>query len=252
MSVRFCHVERKMADIINTSEDRMFGEVRKSVFSAVRAAVVNKLHYLLVDRKFDARRGVTIYPAFLKQYLAIITSSDVEDAGSLEPSNVAAVRWSLLPLPVDPRTASFIDMGSGTGRALLVAADYHFKHVIGVEQVAELHEVANENLGQLSEDFLHCSWLENRLGDATAYALPVDNLVIYLNNDWSSAALDQILSHIKFSFEYTPRSIFVIYVNPVKKHIFDRYAFLQPLKLKFWARMRLKYLCARKIMIYRA
>ncbi len=241
-----------MADIITTSEDRLFDETRKSIWSAVRKAVVNKLHYLFVDRKFDAERGVTIYPAFLKKYRAMIANSDSEDNGSLSPSTVSAVRWSLRPLPIDPRTASFIDLGSGTGRALLVAADYHFKHVIGVEQVAELHETANENLGQLSEDFLRCSWLENRLGDATAYALPVDNLVIYLNNDWSSAALDKILSHIKYSFNYTPRSIFVIYVNPMKKHVFDRYNFLQPLKLKFWARMKLKFFLPQKVMIYRA
>jgi SAM-dependent methyltransferase len=241
-----------MADIINTSDGRVFGEDRKSVISTVRAAVVNNLQYLLVDRKFDAERGVTIHPDFLKKYRAMIADTDAQDMGSLDPSNVSTIRWSLLPLPINPRTASFIDLGSGTGRALLVAADYHFKHVIGVEQVAELHEAANENLGQLSEDFLRCSWLENRLGDATAYALPVDNLVIYLNNDWSATALDKILSHVKFSFNYTPRSIFIIYVNPVKKHVFDRYSFLQPLKLRFWARMKLKYLCPHKVMIYRA
>ena len=241
-----------MADIINTSEDRLIGEPRTGVVSTIRAAVMNNLHYLLVDRKFDAERGATIYPEYLKQYRAMIAGSGDGDRGSLNPSNVSMVRWSLLPLPVDPRTASFIDMGSGTGRALLVAAGYHFKHVIGVEQVAELHEVANENLGLLSEDFLHCAWLENRLGDATAYALPADNLVVYLNNDWSSAELDKILSHLKFSFNYTPRSIFVIYVNPVKKHVFDRYDFLQPLKLKFWARMRLRFFCPHKVVIYRA
>ncbi len=241
-----------MADISNTSEEGMFEEGRKGVLSTFRAAVVNTLHYLFVDRKFDAERGVGIYPPFLKNYRAMIANSDSGDIGSFDPSNVSTIRWSLLPLPIDPRTASFIDLGSGTGRALLVAADYRFKHVIGVEQVAELHETANVNLGQLSENFLRCSWLENRLGDATAYALPVDNLVIYLNNDWSASALDKILSHLKYSFNYTPRSIFVIYVNPVKKYVFDRYSFLQPLKLKFWARMRLKYLCPHKVVIYRA
>jgi len=224
-----------MADITNTSQDGFYEEPRSNVF----AAVMDNVHYLCVDRKFDARRGVEICPPYLQQY------------GAVGPSNVATVRWSLLPLPIDPRTASFVDLGSGTGRALLVAAGYRFKHVVGVEKVAELHEAANENLERLEEDFLKCSWLENRLGDATAYAIPIDNLVIYLNNDWSSAELKRILSHIEFSFNYTPRSIFVIYVNPVKSHIFERYDFLQPLQLKFWAAMRLKYLCTHKVMIYR-
>lgn len=241
-----------MADIFTTSEDRLFDKPRRNLWSVARTVALRSLHYLCVDRKFDAERGVTIYPPFLKKYQAMIANSDGEDNGSLTPSNVLTVLWSLRPLPIDPRTASFIDMGSGTGRALLVAAGFRFKHVIGMEQVAELHETANENLEQLSEEYLNCSWLENRLGDASAYALPVDNLVIYLNNDWSAATLDKILSHLKYSFEYSPRSIFVIYVNPVKKHVFDRYEFLQPLKLKFWARMKIKYLCADKVTIYRA
>lgn len=241
-----------MADIINIAEDGLYHEPKRSIFSALRAAVMNNIHYLFVDRKFDTERGVTIYPPFWKKYRAMVARSDSEEKGSLGPSNVSTVRWSLGPLPIDARTASFVDLGSGTGRALLVAADYRFKHVIGVEQVPELHETANENLEHLSEDFLRCSWLENRLGEAGEYALPADNLVIYLNNDWSSAALDRILAHLKYSFNYTPRSIFVIYVNPIKKHIFDRYDFLQPLKLKFWARMRLKYLLPQKVMIYSA
>lgn len=123
-----------MMDLTDTSNDRVFGENAKLIYAKaksiagnVRAALVNNIHYLTVDKKFDAQRGAEIYPPFLKAYRDLIYSSDSEDDGSLAPSNVSTVRWALRPLPLDPKTASFVDLGSGTGRALLVAARLQFQ-----------------------------------------------------------------------------------------------------------------------------
>src|SRR5271167_2282557 len=42
---------------------------------------------------------------------------------------------------------TFIDIGSGKGRALLMAADYPFRRILGIELLPELHRVAKENIG---------------------------------------------------------------------------------------------------------
>jgi hypothetical protein len=46
---------------------------------------------------------------------------------------------------------TFIDLGSGKGRVLLMAAAYGFKRIIGVEFMPELHRVAEENIRKYTE-----------------------------------------------------------------------------------------------------
>ena len=43
---------------------------------------------------------------------------------------------------IDFREFTFIDIGSGKGRALLMAADYPFRRILGIELLPDLHRVA--------------------------------------------------------------------------------------------------------------
>ena len=52
---------------------------------------------------------------------------------------------------IDLREFIFIDIGSGKGRALLMAADYPFRRIVGVELLPELHRVSKENIGKYRE-----------------------------------------------------------------------------------------------------
>jgi SAM-dependent methyltransferase len=49
-------------------------------------------------------------------------------------------------LKVDRQRFTFIDLGSGKGRVLLVAAQYPFKSVVGVEFSKTLHDIAVTNI----------------------------------------------------------------------------------------------------------
>ena len=48
-------------------------------------------------------------------------------------------------LDVDPEDCTFIDYGSGKGKAMLVASDRPFKSIIGLEYAKRLHEIAVRN-----------------------------------------------------------------------------------------------------------
>ena len=54
-------------------------------------------------------------------------------------------------LAIDFATFTFIDLGSGKGRAIMLAAAYPFRRIIGVEFVAELHRVAEANITAFGE-----------------------------------------------------------------------------------------------------
>src|SRR5271169_3671143 len=58
--------------------------------------------------------------------------------GQYQPSEPELFREIMGALPVKPDGFTFIDLGSGKGRTLLMASDFAFGRVIGVELLAEL------------------------------------------------------------------------------------------------------------------
>src|SRR5580704_425289 len=51
-------------------------------------------------------------------------------------------------LQLDYRRFSFVDVGSGKGRALMLASDYPFREIMGVELSPELDRVARANIAR--------------------------------------------------------------------------------------------------------
>ncbi len=66
---------------------------------------------------------------------------EVLSGGQYQPSDPALFHEILhsMPIPVDGLT--FVDLGSGKGRTLLMASEYPFQRIIGVEILAELNEI---------------------------------------------------------------------------------------------------------------
>jgi SAM-dependent methyltransferase len=71
--------------------------------------------------------------------------SKLPDATSYGAVNAWAFRWLLKKLNL-PKTLHFVDLGSGLGRACILAAEYGFEKVTGVELAPELCVIARENI----------------------------------------------------------------------------------------------------------
>lgn len=110
-------------------------------------------------------------------------------------------------LHIDYSDFAFIDIGSGKGRTLLLAQEYRFRRLIGVEFVPRLCEVARRNL-----EICHCRG-EIVCMDATQYAFPDVPLVIYMCNPFSAEPMRQIVSNLEQSLALNPRPVYVIYWN---------------------------------------
>src|SRR5271163_2983061 len=50
----------------------------------------------------------------------------------------------------------FLDLGSGKGRTLLMASDYPFRRIVGVELLPALHQDAQENLSKYRSESQKC------------------------------------------------------------------------------------------------
>ena len=85
---------------------------------------------------------------------------------------------------------TFIDLGSGKGRTLLMASDYPFRRVLGVELLPALNRIAQENLAKYKSKSQKCFSLESICADASTFPLPEEPLVIYLFNPLLEAPLE--------------------------------------------------------------
>ena len=72
----------------------------------------------------------------------------------------------------DFRDFVFVDLGSGKGRTLLMAADYPFRRIVGVELLPALHRSAQDNLKKYKSESQKCFALEAICGDAAEFPFP--------------------------------------------------------------------------------
>jgi SAM-dependent methyltransferase len=117
---------------------------------------------------------------------------------------------------------TFIDIGSGKGRALLMAADYPFRRILGIELLPELHRVAKKNIAKYKSGSQHCFAIDCVLGDAGAFAFPPEPTVLYLFNPLPGSGLTRMISNLQHSLREHPRPMFVLYHNPLLEHVLTR------------------------------
>ena len=113
----------------------------------------------------------------------------------------------------------FIDLGSGKGRTLLMASDYPFRRIVGVELLSSLHQIALENLAQYKNDSQQCFALESVCADATDFPFPNDPLVLYLFNPLPESGLRHVVANLEQSLHSTPRAAYVVYHNPLLEYV---------------------------------
>lgn len=136
-----------------------------------------------------------------------------------QPTDPALFHEMLASLNIDFRDFVFIDIGSGKGRTLLMASDYPFRRIVGVELLPELHHVAQENIRKYKNDAQRCFALESICGDAREFAFPPEPTVLYLFNPLPKPGLVQLLANLEQSLRTHPRQLFVMYHNPRLEHV---------------------------------
>jgi hypothetical protein len=128
---------------------------------------------------------------------------------------------------VDLGSFTFIDIGSGKGRVLLMASDYPFRRIMGVELIPALHRIALENLGKYHSETQRCFALESLCCDATEFDFPAEPLLIYLFHSLPEAPLRQMISRLGKSLLAHSRPAIVMYHNPVLEHVLSESSWLK-------------------------
>ena len=123
---------------------------------------------------------------------------------------------------ISHRDFTFIDFGSGKGRALLLASEFPFKKVIGVEFSPELHEIAQRNIRTFRSERQQCREIELVCTDALQYPLPDGPGVYYFFNPFVKEIMEGVVARIERSYRERPREIYVLYANALFGEVWDR------------------------------
>jgi hypothetical protein len=123
----------------------------------------------------------------------------------------------LSSLQLDFPRYTFIDLGSGNGRIVLVAACLPFRRVVGVEFIKEFHEMALANLRRWPAPQILCGKITLMCEDAATFEFPPDPLVVYLFNPFGERSLAQVMTNLTASMRERPRDTADPLVNPKQK-----------------------------------
>jgi SAM-dependent methyltransferase len=116
-------------------------------------------------------------------------------------------------LAVDFKQFTFIDLGSGKGRALMLASDYPFREVVGVELSPALDHVARANLARYSAA-TGSRPATSLQGDASEFQWPAGPLLIYLWNAFTRPVMEQVFQNLETSLTKDRRQVYLIYMHP--------------------------------------
>ncbi|MDQ6933553.1 MAG: class I SAM-dependent methyltransferase, partial [Candidatus Eremiobacteraeota bacterium] len=134
-------------------------------------------------QRFDAQYGVTTEAlVFLHDLNAELLGSSLAQATHYEPTPPRDFAAFMHALPVDFGKSAFVDIGSGMGRVVLLAARHPFKQIVGIELSPALHEIAAANLKRWVDPQQRCKDIRLVCADASTFDFPAGNLVVYLYN----------------------------------------------------------------------
>ena len=142
-----------------------------------------------------------------------------EFLSAYQPTEPAAFHEMMASLKLDFSAFTFIDLGSGKGRTLLMASDYGFRRVLGIELLPELNRVAQENIRKYRSEAQKCFTIESVCADARTFVFPPEATLLYLFNPLPEAALRQVMVKLEQSLVEHPRPVFVLYHNPLLEYL---------------------------------
>ncbi len=132
------------------------------------------------------------------------------------PARPGHIREALRAAPVcDARRYTYIDLGSGKGRSLFVAAELPFRDILGVELSERLHRRACGNIGSFRRrPAVSGGAIRSLHTDAASFVFPPGPLAVYLFNPFGESTMRKVLGKLEHSLETDPRHVVVILLWP--------------------------------------
>ncbi len=175
---------------------------------------------------FDLAHGTETGGLITGADLASGHPSDRHIAGyaAVPPSRFRNIltRWQASNPPHPIGDYTFIDLGCGKGRAVLLASEHAFREVIGVELNPSLAAIARANADRwIAAGRPNCVIRIER-GDATAIAWPSGPCAVFLFNPFGPALMQRLADRLTAEFRDRPSDLEIIYYKPEQAEAFAK------------------------------
>lgn len=188
------------------------------------------------NRRFDRRHNTNTGGSIEIADLAVV-GNNAQYGVRYEPTPLRTFRHIMAQLPRDLHDYTFVDFGSGKGRALLLASHYGFHKIVGVEFAKDLHAIALRNLANYRSTKQRCTDIEAVLGDAAEFPVPTTPCILYFCQPFDGEVERRVLENVERSLATHPRPLFMVFLLPHTK--LNRKALLAMLQRKELPRMPL-------------
>jgi hypothetical protein len=163
---------------------------------------------------FDLEHGVETATELPLQAAGVPLADIARGNGVYRPLTEKLFRAAISSIGIDPSTFAFVDIGSGKGKVLFMAADLPFKRIVGIEYAAGLHQVALRNVATYRSPTQRCSDIEPVHADALDYVWPKGPLVLFIFNALAKDIMRELLKKLDAEVAVEPeRPIILIYTN---------------------------------------
>ena len=171
------------------------------LFESVRSYIEER------KEAFDARFGTDTAAPFF--------GNDRTPGAYFYVATTASLIYEILSsLALQPDTFAFVDMGSGKGRALLVASEFAFAKIVGIELSPHLHRIAEENIARYTPASQQCTAFELQCMNVVDYDYGPEPLVLFLFDPFGREIVRSVVANLEASLSAKPRDVFVVYVYP--------------------------------------
>lgn len=123
------------------------------------------------------------------------------------------IEKALARLDIDPHRYTFIDYGSGKGKAMLIGSRHPFKTIIGLEFARRLHEIATENCRTYRSVDQKCHSLFPVFGDVLDYLPPSGPIVCFMCNPFDQKTMREVFKSWRIRYQRGERDIRILYLN---------------------------------------
>jgi len=180
--------------------------------TALRAAIPNLHLSHRWKHPFDKAHGIEAN-GYIDQRRLTIDKDFNEKINGYMGVQPSVVRQALNTLP-DLKEYSFVDLGCGKGRALVVASEFPFRHISGVEISSKIARIAQKNALIIKNRYPSRTKVEIIKGNAVDFPRSNRKIVLFNYNAFGTELMTQLLKNIERGLEQSIEHLFLIYHNP--------------------------------------
>jgi hypothetical protein len=110
-----------------------------------------------------------------------------------------------------------------------MALECGFKRIAGIDFSQDLCELARENIRAYKARTRLDAEIEIINMDAVDYDVQADDTVFYFFNPFDERVLGSVLDNVTDSLAVSPRNVWIIYHNPLWRHVIERWTIFKKL-----------------------